>query len=122
MRTRKPNVTEKDFAIVKRLRAGGASTAEICELTGFSDSTIWNICKLDTFDDYVRMNVSRRKGAPEQEKNDPPKVEGQISVDDMIQASYQEKIDLLIDMVSEIGCTLARIADQLQALTGGKKA
>lgn len=122
MRTRKPNVTEKDFAIVKRLRAGGASAAEICELTGFSDSTIWNICKLDTFDDYVRMNVSRRKGAPEQEKIDPPKAEGQISVDDMIQASYQEKIDLLIDMVSEIGCTLARISDQLQALTGGKKA
>lgn len=111
---RSPNVTEKDFTMVKTLHAGGASAKEITRLTGFSDSVIWNVCRQDTYDDYVQMNAKRRKGASE-------KVADQISVDDMIQPSEKEKIDLLIDMVSEIGCTVARIADTLEKLTGGKK-
>ena len=129
MRTRKPNVTEKDFTMIKTLRAGGASTEEIVRLTGFSDSVIWNICKHDAFEDYVRMNVARRKGAAEKEKADFQKLAEQVTVGDLIQASDQEKYDLLIEMVSEIGSmvseigsTLARIADQLDTLTGGKKA
>ena len=48
MRTRKPNVTEKDFTMIKRLRAGGASTEEIVRLTGFSNSVIYRAYPLES--------------------------------------------------------------------------
>lgn len=114
MRTRKPNVTEKDFTMIKRMHAGGASVKEIARLTEFSDSVIYRACQLATFEDYILSNTKHHKSAAE-------KTADQISVDDMIQPSEKEKIDLLIDMVSEIGCTVARIADTLEKLTGGKK-
>ena len=138
MRTRKPNVTKKDFGIIKGLRAGKASTHEISELTGFSDSTIWNIDKCETFDDYVNRNIARRKDnidkqleraeRPEVIENPHKADPEQLTVDDVIQISDQEKRDLLIDMVSEMGSTLAQIATTgarilvlLEVLAGGKK-
>lgn len=138
MRTRKPNVTKKDFGIIKGLRAGKASTHEISELTGFSDSTIWNIDKCETFDDYVNRNIARRKDnidkqleraeRPEVIENPHKADPEQLTVDDVIQTSDQEKRDLLIDMVSEMGSTLAQIATTgarilvlLEVLAGGKK-
>lgn len=111
---RSPNVTERDFMMIKTLHAGGASAKEITRLTGFSDSVIWNVCRQNTYDDYAQMNARRRKGASE-------KVADQISVDDMIQPSEKETSELLIDMIAEIGSNLARIADALEKLTGGKK-
>lgn len=123
---------------MKGLRAGKASTQEIKDLTGFSESTIWNIDKCETFEDYMVRNIARRKDSIDkqleraerpdviqnQSKVDPE----QLTVDDVIQISDQEKKDLLIDMVSEIGSTLAQIATtsarilvQLEVLAGGKK-
>lgn len=131
-------MTKKDFGIIKGLRAGKASTHEISELTGFSDSTIWNIDKCETFDDYVNRNIARRKDSvdkqleraerPETIQNPSKADPEQLTVDDVIQISDQEKRDLLIDMVSEIGSTLAQIATTgarilvlLEVLAGGKK-
>lgn len=114
MRTRKPNVTEKDFTMIKTLRAGGASTEEIVRLTGFSDSVIYRAYPLDTFEEYLLSNKKHNKSTAE-------KTADQISVDDMIQPSEKETSELLIDMIAEIGSNLARIADALEKLTGGKK-
>lgn len=129
MRTRKPNVTEKDFAIAKRLRAGGASTHEICELTGFSDSTIWNIDQCETFEDYMNRNIARRKNTVNKqvEKVDKPSPE-QLTVDGVLQGTDQERIEQIHEMICEIGSTLAHIDSActrmlvlLEVLAGGKR-
>lgn len=114
MKTRKPNVTEKDFTMIKTLRAGGATTEEIARLTGFSNSVIYRAYRQDTFDDYLVSNTKHCKSATETTAD-------QISVDDMIQPSEKETSELLIEMIAEIGSNLARIADTLENLTGGKK-
>lgn len=131
-------MTKKDFGIIKGLRAGKASTHEIKDLTGFSESTIWNIDKCETFEDYMVRNIARRKDSIDKqlERAERPEVienphkadPEQLTVDDMIPESDQEKIDLLIDMVSEIGSTLAhidsacaRVLVLFEVLAGGKK-
>lgn len=145
MRTRKPNVTKKDFGIIKGLRAGKASTHEISELTGFSDSTIWNIDKCQTFDDYVNRNIARRKDnidkqleraeRPEVIENPHKADPEQLTVDSMLQGTDQERTECMFDVICEMGSTLAQIATtctrmavqlealvvQLEALAGGKK-
>ena len=138
MRTRKPNVTKKDFGIIKGLRAGKASTHEISELTGFSDSTIWNIDKCETFDDYVNRNIARRKDSIDKqlERTERPEViqnphkadPEQLTVDSMLQGTDQERAECMFDVICEVGSTLAhidsacaRILVLLEVLAGGKK-
>lgn len=131
-------MTKKDFGIIKGLRAGKASTHEISELTGFSDSTIWNIDKCETFDDYTNRNIARRKDnidkqlataeRPEAIQNPHKDAPEQLTVESMLQGTDQERAECLFDVICEMGTTLAhidsacaRILVLLEVLAGGKK-
>ena len=131
-------MTKKDFGIIKGLRAGKASTHEISELTGFSDSTIWNIDKCQTFDDYVNRNIARRKDnidkqleraeRPEVIQNPHKAAPEQLTVESVLQGTDQERAECMLDVICEMGSTLAhidsacaRILVLLEVLAGGKK-
>ena len=131
-------MTKKDFGIVKGLRAGKASTHEIKDLTGFSESTIWNIDKCETFEDYMVRNIARRKDnidkqleraeRPEVIQNPHKADPEQLTVESMLQGTDQERAECMFDVICEMGSTLAhidsactRILVQLEVLAGGKK-
>ena len=59
MARNKHKLEKKDFLVLKSLLDAGVGNKKISEITGWSNSVIWQVSKSETYQDYLKSNRGR---------------------------------------------------------------
>ena len=110
--TQKPKIDENKFALIKSLKENGVEVTKIEELLDISNTTIYDVIKLNTYEEYrelIKKRAEEAKAKREAERKEVEAIKAEVESHKEIKPDSTESyLQQIVDLLKEINDKLGK--------------